>query len=138
MLPTATGIVVEANVSNGETITTTTIPVMPPTPDNINSSILRPTNVRQNPLDAAYPLGAIRREPQHSINSGNFDNASVLSSDSSSTIGYGDPNQVGLPVATAQKRWIPHQQRELLEKQAQLLLSGAALKRKLATPKVPK
>ncbi|XP_040164460.1 fasciclin-3 isoform X2 [Anopheles arabiensis] len=133
MLPTATGIVVEANVLNGETTTTTTIPVMPPTPDNINSSILRPTNVRQNPLDAAYPLGAIRREPQHSINSGNFDNASVLSSDSSSTIGYGDPNQVGLPVATAQKRWIPHQQRELLEKQAQLLLSGAALKRKRET-----
>nr|XP_040240120.2 fasciclin-3 isoform X2 [Anopheles coluzzii] len=133
MLPTATGIVVEANVLNGETTTTATIPVMPPTPDNINSSILRPTNVRQNPLDAAYPLGAIRREPQHSINSGNFDNASVLSSDSCSTIGYGDPNQVGLPVATAQKRWIPHQQRELLEKQAQLLLSGAALKRKRET-----
>uniref|UniRef100_A0A182Y234 Uncharacterized protein n=1 Tax=Anopheles stephensi TaxID=30069 RepID=A0A182Y234_ANOST len=106
----------------------------PPTPDP-NSSILRPTNMR-HPLDASgpYPLGAVRREPQLSVNSGNFDNASVLSSDSCSTVGYGDPNQVGLPpVAGAQKRWIPHQQRELLEKQAQLLLSGAAIKRKRET-----
>uniref|UniRef100_A0A182NP84 Uncharacterized protein n=1 Tax=Anopheles dirus TaxID=7168 RepID=A0A182NP84_9DIPT len=109
-----------------------------------NSSILRPTNLRHNPLDAmmesgAYPLGAIRREPQLSVNSGNFDNASVLSTDSGSTVGggYGDPNQVGLPLAGGgggvQKRWIPHQQRELLEKQAQLLLSGAAIKRKRET-----
>uniref|UniRef100_A0A4Y0BIV4 Ig-like domain-containing protein n=1 Tax=Anopheles funestus TaxID=62324 RepID=A0A4Y0BIV4_ANOFN len=108
-------------------------PDMPPTPDP-NNFILRPTNMR-HPLDAPgpYPIGAIRREPQLSVNSGNFDNASVLSSDSCSTVGYGDPNQVGLPVAGAQKRWIPHQQRELLEKQAQLLLSGAAIKRKRET-----
>uniref|UniRef100_A0A182ML84 Uncharacterized protein n=1 Tax=Anopheles culicifacies TaxID=139723 RepID=A0A182ML84_9DIPT len=106
----------------------------PATPDP-NNSILRPTNVR-HPLDTTpgpYPLGAIRREPQLFVNSGNFDSASVLSSDSCSTVGgYGDPNQVGLPPV-AQKRWIPHQQRELLEKQAQLLLSGAAIKRKRET-----
>uniref|UniRef100_A0A182QY98 Uncharacterized protein n=1 Tax=Anopheles farauti TaxID=69004 RepID=A0A182QY98_9DIPT len=143
MLPAAGGTVVltmPSGAPNGANA--------PPTPDPINNSILRPTNLRQNPLDAmmeatggdaSYPLGAMRRDPQLSVNSGNFDNTSVLSSDSCSTVGggYGDPNQVGLPVPPGaggvQKRWIPHQQRELLEKQAQLLLSGAALKRKRET-----
>uniref|UniRef100_A0A182W9F7 Uncharacterized protein n=1 Tax=Anopheles minimus TaxID=112268 RepID=A0A182W9F7_9DIPT len=133
MLPPSLGtqiVLPPVTAPNGESF-----PGTPATPDP-NSSILRPTNMR-HPLDAApgpYPLGAIRRDPQLSVNSGNFDSASVLSSDSCSTVGgYGDPNQVGLPVAGAQKRWIPHQQRELLEKQAQLLLSGAAIKRKRET-----
>ncbi|KFB45700.1 hypothetical protein ZHAS_00013648 [Anopheles sinensis] len=107
-------------------------------PHDAASSILRPVNLRNNPLDGTlYFAGPSPREPQYSVNSSNFDNASVLS-DSSSTVGgaygaVGDPNQVGLPPAGGQKRWIPHQQRELLEKQAQLLLSGAAIKRKRET-----
>ncbi|XP_050095175.1 fasciclin-3-like isoform X2 [Anopheles aquasalis] len=103
----------------------------------VNTSLLRPNNLR-------YPIEDSRREPQLSVNSNNFDNASVLSSDSSTIYGYGggyggDPNQVGLPpsaaaaTVAAQKRWIPQQQRELLEKQAQLLLSGASVRRKRET-----
>uniref|UniRef100_A0A2M4C2G6 Uncharacterized protein n=1 Tax=Anopheles marajoara TaxID=58244 RepID=A0A2M4C2G6_9DIPT len=102
----------------------------------VNTSLLRPNNLR-------YPIEGSRREPQLSVNSNNFDNASVLSSDSSTIYGYGgvggDPNQVGLPpsvsatTVAAQKRWIPQQQRELLEKQAQLLLSGASVRRKRET-----
>uniref|UniRef100_A0A182IVZ1 Uncharacterized protein n=1 Tax=Anopheles atroparvus TaxID=41427 RepID=A0A182IVZ1_ANOAO len=113
-----------------------------PAAGDVNASILRPFNLRSNPFDGSlYLTGPTAgREPQYSVNSSNFDNASVLSDSSSTVTGYGavgDPNQVGLPSSAAagagQKRWIPHQQRELLEKQAQLLLSGAAIKRKRET-----
>ncbi|XP_058826592.1 fasciclin-3-like isoform X3 [Topomyia yanbarensis] len=88
--------------------------------------ILRPKNLRNPDL---LQTVAIQREPQMSINSSTFDGSSVYSGDSSV---MGDPNQVGLPVIN-KNRWIPSQQRDLLERQANLLLSGANLRRKRET-----
>ncbi|XP_055620247.1 fasciclin-3-like isoform X2 [Toxorhynchites rutilus septentrionalis] len=89
--------------------------------------LMRPRNLRNPDLLQS----AIQREPQLSVtsNSSSIDCASINSCDSSIT---GNPNQVGLPVVKT-NRWIPSQQRELLEKQANLLMSGANIKRKRET-----
>lgn len=81
--------------------------------------ILRPKNLR-NP--DVIPTQQQQQRPS-------IDSSSVYSGGSSV---YGDPNQVGLPVVKG-NRWIPSQQRELLEKQANLLMSGANARRKRET-----
>ncbi|XP_058459417.1 fasciclin-3-like isoform X2 [Malaya genurostris] len=105
---------VHANESSTRVYNTTTVP------------ILRPKNLRNPDL---LQSAIIQRDPQISINSSNFDGSSVYSGDSSTA---GDPNQVGLPLVN-KNRWIPSQQRDLLERQANLLLSGANLRRKRET-----
>ncbi|XP_021709283.1 fasciclin-3 isoform X2 [Aedes aegypti] len=81
--------------------------------------ILRPKNLR-NP--DVIPTQQQQQRPS-------IDSSSVYSGGSST---YGDPNQVGLPVVKG-NRWIPSQQRELLEKQANLLMTGANVRRKRET-----
>ncbi|XP_062564234.1 fasciclin-3-like isoform X2 [Armigeres subalbatus] len=80
--------------------------------------ILRPKNLR-NP--DVIPL-QLQQRPS-------IDTESVYSGGSSV---FGDHNQVGLPVVKG-NRWIPSQQRELLEKQANLLMTGANVRRKRET-----
>ncbi|XP_055589754.1 fasciclin-3-like isoform X2 [Uranotaenia lowii] len=82
--------------------------------------LMRPKNLRNlDLLQHQLP----RRE------SNQTDNSSLYSRESSQ---IGDPNQVGLPVVN-KNRWIPSQQRELLEKQANLLKAGANIRRKRET-----
>lgn len=84
--------------------------------------ILRPRNLRNPDLLQQVAVDG----PRDSITT-----CSIYSGDS---VLYGDPNQVGLPpVAAKRNHWMPVQQRELLEKQANLLMTGANVRRKRET-----
>ncbi|XP_055530596.1 fasciclin-3-like isoform X4 [Wyeomyia smithii] len=91
----------------------TTIPVM-----------LRPKNFRNPDLLQS----TFERDPQISIHSSIYDGSSIYSTES----GGGDPDQIGLPPSN-RNRWIPLQQRDLLERQANLLVAGANIRRKRET-----
>ncbi|XP_053684235.1 fasciclin-3-like isoform X2 [Sabethes cyaneus] len=86
--------------------------------------MLRPKNSRNADLLQA----SVQRNPQMSINSSIYDGSSIYSTESAGD----DANQLGLPQ-TNRNRWIPVQQRDLLERQANLLLAGAHIRRKKET-----
>ncbi|XP_065089730.1 fasciclin-3-like isoform X2 [Ochlerotatus camptorhynchus] len=132
LLPTTTSTATAAAAAAATATTTVTELNAPPTSiqgkdlnghhehvyNEMTLPILRPKNLR-NP--------DVIPTQQHQRPS--IDTSSFYSGGSSV---YGDPNQVGLPVVD-KNRWIPSQQRELLERQANLLMSGASVRRKRET-----